>query len=228
MRPWSTGCAAAPTCQWLQAFARLSEWIDGDGGRFARGGSPVKRWCGCQCPIAFQYMSTHKSHDSIDAILNIHAMVTGFLIETVEDVPEARMTEQPPAGRGAIVNHPAWTLSHLNAYAGELLTMLDDASVPTAEAEMERFGYGTTPVPDRAAYATKRELLDRFRERNARLAAVVAEKHAEYFQRPAPAKFQPHAPTISHIAITLLVAHPPHHLGQLRQWRRAVGIAEQP
>jgi hypothetical protein len=112
-------------------------------------------------------MSPHDSYDTIGAILNIHAMIHGFLIEAVEDVPESRMAEQP----GTIVNHPAWTLSHLNAYAGVLLSMLDDPSVPggAADAEMERFGYGTTPVPDRAAYATKRELLDRFRERNARL-----------------------------------------------------------
>ena len=162
------------------------------------------------------------SYDTIGAILNIHSMISRFVIEAVEDVPESRMTEQP----GSIVNHPAWTLSHLNAYAGVLLSMLDDPSVPTADAEMERFGYGTTPVPDRAAYATKRELLDRFRDRSARLATVVAEKHSEYFPRPSPEKFHPYAPTIGHIAITLLVAHPPHHLGQLNQWCRAAGIAE--
>lgn len=171
-------------------------------------------------------MSPHDSYDTIGAILNIHAMIHRFLIEAVEDVPESRMAEQP--GRSAIVNHPAWTLSHLNAYAGVLLSMLDDPSVPpgAADAEMERFGYGTRPVPDRAAYATKRELLDRFRDRNSRLAAVVADKHSDYFPRPSPEKFHPHAPTIGHIAITLLVAHPPHHLGQLKQWRRAAGIAE--
>ena len=162
-------------------------------------------------------MSPRDSYDTIGAILNIHAMIHGFLIEAVEDVPESRMTEQP----GTIVNHPAWTLSHLNAYAGVLLSMLDDPSVPAADAEMERFGYGTTPVADRAAYATKRELIDRFRDRNGRLGAVVAEKHSDYFPRPSPEKFQPYSSTIAHIAITLLVAHPPHHLGQRKQWRRA-------
>src|SRR5262245_57078133 len=167
-------------------------------------------------------MSPHDPCDTIGAILDIHAMINGFLIEALEDVPESRMTEQP----GTIVNHPAWTLSHLNAYAGMLLSMLDDPSVPTADFEMERFGYGTTPVPDRAAYATKRELLARFSDRNARLAAVVAERHSEYFPRRSPEKFHPYAPTIGHIAITLLVTHPPHHLGQLKQWRRAAGIAE--
>jgi len=171
----------------------------------------------------------HNSYDTIGAILSIHAMINGFLLDATQDVPESRMTEQPAlVGGGAIVNHPAWTLSHLNAYSGTLLSMLDDPSVPsaTADAEMVRHGYGTTPVADPAAYATRRELLDRFRERNARLAAVVADKHADYFPRPSPEKFHPYSPTIGHIAITLLVAHPPHHLGQLRQWRRAAGIAD--
>jgi hypothetical protein len=169
-------------------------------------------------------MSPLAPYDSIGAILDIHAMIHGFLFEAVEDIPESRMTEQP----GSVVNHPAWTLSHLNAYAGVLLSMLDDPSVgeATADAEMERFGYGTTPVPDPSAYAAKRELVDLFRNRNARVAAVVAEKHADYFPRRAPEKFQPFSPTIGHIAITLLVAHPPHHLGQLRQWRRAAGLAQ--
>ena len=169
-----------------------------------------------------RHKNPHDSYDTIGAILNIHAMINGFLVEAVEDIPESRMTEQP----GTVVNHPAWTLSPLNAYAGVLLSMLDDPSVPTTDAEMERFGYGTTPVPDPAAYATKRELLDQFRDRNARLAAVVAERHTGYFPRPSPEKFHPYSPTIGHIAITLLVTHPPHHLGQLRQWRRAAGIAE--
>ncbi|MBX3386575.1 MAG: DinB family protein [Phycisphaeraceae bacterium] len=167
-------------------------------------------------------MSPHDSYDTVGAILSIHAMIGGFLIEAIEDIPESRMTEQP----GTIVNHPSWSLSHLNAYAGVLLSMLDDPSVPTADVEMERFGYGTTPVPDRAAYATKHELLDRFRDRNSRIAAVVANKHSDYFPRPSPDRFHPHSPTIGHIAITLLIAHPPHHLGQLKQWRRAAGMGE--
>jgi hypothetical protein len=167
-------------------------------------------------------MSPQDSYDTTGVILNIHAMICGFFIEAVEDIPESRMAEQP----GTLVNHPAWTLSHLNAYASLLLSMLDERSVPTADAEMERFGYGTTPVSDLAAYAAKRELLDRFRDRNARLAAVVTEKHSDYFPKPSPEKFHPCSPTIGHIAITLLVAHPPHHLGQLKQWRCAAGIAE--
>jgi len=167
-------------------------------------------------------MSTYDCCDTIGAILDIHEMIYGFILKTIDDVPESRMPEQP----GILVNHPAWTLSHLNAYAGVLLALLDDPSVPTADAEMQRFGYGTTPLPDLAAYAGKRELLHQFKERNERLAAVVAERHADYFPRPAPEKFQPFSPTLGHIAITLLVTHPPDHLGQLRLWRRVAGIAD--
>lgn len=166
-------------------------------------------------------MCSHGVHSTVGAILDVHKMVCGFILKAVDDVPDSRMTEQP----GTLVNHPAWTLSHLNAYAGVLLALLDDPSVPTADAEMQRFGYGTTPVPNLAAYATKHELLHQFRERNERLAAVVAATHADLFPKPAPEKFQPFSPTIGHIAITLLVAHPADHLGQLRHWRRVAGLA---
>lgn len=165
-------------------------------------------------------MNRHATDDTIGAILDIHAMVSGFLAEAVDDVPESRMAEQP----GGLVNHPAWTLSHMNAYAAMLLAILGDPGGAAAEAEMERFGYGTTPVPDLSAYAPKRALLDGFRERNARLAAVVRERHAVAFPKPPPERFRP-TPTVGHLAITLLVAHPGHHLGQLRQWRRAAGLA---
>lgn len=167
-------------------------------------------------------MIHHDSYDMIGVILNLHALINRLLIEAVEDVPESRMTDQP----GTIVNHPAWTLSHLNAYAGSLLSMLDDPSVLTADTEMEQFGYGTSPVPNRSVYSTKSELLEQFNDRNSRLAAAVPAKHAEYFPRRSPEKFHPYSPTIGHIAITLLVSHPPHHLGQLRQWRHAAGMAQ--
>lgn len=167
-------------------------------------------------------MTTTAPFDAIGAILSVHAMVSRFLIQAVEDVPESRMVEQP----SGIANHPAWTLSHLNAYAGLLLTMLDDPGAPATDAEMARFGYGTTPIAELAAYATKRELLDLFTDRNARLAAVVAQKHSDFFSRPSPEKFRPHASTIGHLAVIMLVAHPSHHLGQLKQWRCVAGLAK--
>lgn len=156
-------------------------------------------------------------------ILDIFAITHQFIRRAVEDIPASRMTEQP--GTPPLANHPAWTLSHLNAYAGLLLTLLDDHSVPNTDAELAQFGYGTTPIADPAAYPTKAELLAQFTERHERIAALVAEKHADDFPRPAPEQFQPHSPTIGHLAIILMTTHLGHHLGQLHQWRRAAGIA---
>ncbi|MBY0313659.1 MAG: DinB family protein [Phycisphaerales bacterium] len=166
-------------------------------------------------------MSTHQPYQPIRTTLRIFGMAHQFIRQGVEDIPESRMTEQP----GTLVNHPAWTLAHLNAYAGLVLALLDDPSVPNADAELEKFGYGSAPVADPGAYATKAELLARFSERHERIAAIVADKHAEYFPRPSPEKFQPHASCIGDVASILMTTHLGYHLGQLNQWRRAAGIA---
>lgn len=154
-------------------------------------------------------------------MLDASAMTMQFLLAAVKDVPEDRMTAQ----FGTIVNHPAWTLAHLSAYAGALLDMLDDQSVPDPQAELAKYGYGTTPVPDAAAYLPKAELLAQCTDRFARLAAVIAEKHAEYFPRPVPEKYRDFTSTIGHIAAILFLAHPAYHFGQINQWRKAAGIA---
>lgn len=165
-------------------------------------------------------MSTQPPYEPIGMIVRIFEMASQFIRQGVEDITESRMVEQP----GALVNHPAWTIAHLNAYAGQVLSLLEDPSVPGVDAELERFGYGSVPVADLAAYPTKAELLALFSERHARVAAVVAEKHAEYFPRPSPEKFQPHSSCIGDVASILMTTHLGYHLGQLNQWRRAAGI----
>ncbi len=161
------------------------------------------------------------SDETVSKLLSISAMTVDWIRSGVKDIPESRMCEQP----GTVVNHPAWMLAHLGAYDGQLLKMLDDTSVPTADAELEQFGYGTTPVADHTAYPTKSELLSRLTERHARLMKVIAEKHADYFPRPAPEKFGGITPTIGHVAIIMLTSHLSYHHGQLKQWRRAAGLA---
>jgi hypothetical protein len=165
-------------------------------------------------------MSSRQPYDAIGAILSLFGYTHQWIVESLDDVPASRMTEQP----GTLVNHPAWTLAHLNTYAGQLLALLDDPRAPNADAEYARYGYGTVPVPDPGAYLPKVELIAQFRERHERIAALVAERHAEYFPRPAPDKFHPHCPTIGHIAIIWMTTHLGDHFGQIRLWRRAAGF----
>ncbi len=166
-------------------------------------------------------MSNVAQFDAVGSIVHVFAMASKFVRATVADVPESRMSE----GVGTIVNHPAWTLSHLNAYAASVLAMVDECDASEAAGEMARYGFGTTPVAAASAYASKSELLRRFDERCARLVAVVPVKHAAYFSRPAPATYQPPARVIGDVATILMTTHMWYHLGQLRQWRRAAGLA---
>lgn len=166
-------------------------------------------------------MSPQNSADTtIRAILDASAMTHLFVRQAVEDVPESRMAEQ----FGPITNHPAWTLAHLGAYASLLLEVFDEPGASSADAELERFGYGTIPVADLAAYPAKGELMARLADRHTRLAQVIAAKHAAYFPRPAPEKFRAYTPTIGRLAVILLVSHESYHLGQLKLWRRAAGL----
>lgn len=166
-------------------------------------------------------MNNAMQFDAVGAIVHVWGMASAFVREAVVDVLASRMSESV----GTIVNHPAWTLSHLNAYAGTLLTFVDDAGAIDVEGEMARYGYGTTPVKDASAYLPKDELLGVFDERCERVAATVAQRHAAYFSRPAPAMYQPHARVIGDVATILMTTHLGYHLGQLRQWRKAAGMA---
>lgn len=161
------------------------------------------------------------SDDTVGKLLSISKLIVDWICHGVKDVPESRMTEQP----GMIVNHPAWMLAHLGAYEGQMLKMFDDPSVPTADAELEQFGYGTKPIADHTAYPSKAELLSRLADRHARLMTVITDKHADYFSRPAPEKFGGVTSTIGHVAIIMLTSHLSYHHGQLKQWRRAAGLA---
>lgn len=166
-------------------------------------------------------MGNDAQFDAVGAIVHVWGMTSAFVREAVVDVPAARTSESI----GTMVNHPAWTLSHLNAYAATLLAFVDDAGAIDVAGEMTRYGYGTTPVMDARAYLPKDELLRVFDERCARVAATVAQRHTAYFSRPAPAMFQPHARVVGDVATILMTTHLGYHLGQLRQWRKAAGMA---
>jgi hypothetical protein len=166
-------------------------------------------------------MPNHTPSETISDLLSIYKMTLKNIGEAVQDVPQSRMAEQP----GGLVNHPAWTLAHLSAAAGFLLTLLDDRSVPSVDAEFKQFGPGSIPSVDAKAFPTKEELLDRLAARHALVVAAVEQKHADYFSRPTPESLRAFAPTIGRIAVYLLASHESYHLGQLMQWRRAAGLA---
>ena len=102
----------------------------------------------------------------IAEVLNSYGLHLEFLRTLVSDLSAEQMVAQPEG----VPNHPTWTIGHLafscQAIGGELGL---DAWLP-AEWE-ERFGTGSTPVSDGAAYPEKEELLRTLDDGRQRLAS---------------------------------------------------------
>ncbi len=161
--------------------------------------------------------------DATDLMLDVFSDHLTWLAASVADIPDERFAEQP----SEVVNHPAWTLSHLNASIGFLLGLLDETKGVSSDEENKQFGNGSIPVTDRSLYASKTELLETLRLRHELVDSAVRAKHAEYFVRATPENLREFAPTIGRIAIYLLASHESYHLGQLMQWRRAAGFKKE-
>ncbi|MBU6411832.1 MAG: DinB family protein [Planctomycetes bacterium] len=158
----------------------------------------------------------------LDHALGIFADTLVWITDAVKDIPDARLAEQPQGN----VNHPAWTLSHLNLTAGFLLQLLDETCPDFDPADGAKFGPGSKPVPDLSVHATKETLLRQLTQRHALLDAAIRAKHAAYFDRPSPENLRHFAPTLGRITMFLIASHESYHLGQLMQWRRAAGMTK--
>lgn len=158
----------------------------------------------------------------IDLILSQFAATLKDIREIVADIPEARMAEQP----SGIRNHPIWTLGHLCTAAGFIVQLLGETPVAGHADDVARFGPGSKPVADRAAYPSKAELLAQLATLHEQATRVTRAKHADWFGRPSPESLRSFAPTIGQIVVYLLASHESYHLGQLAPWRRAAGLAE--
>lgn len=159
---------------------------------------------------------------ALDHALAIFADTLVWITDAVKDIPEARMTEQPQGN----VNHPAWTINHLNTTAGFLLQLLDESCPDFDPSFGAKFGPGSTPNPELGAHPAKDVVLAQLAQRHALLDAAIRAKHATYFDRPSPENLRQFAPTLGRIAIFLIASHESYHLGQLMQWRRAAGMAK--
>lgn len=171
---------------------------------------------------AFAVKPPDASDVKIQFILDVFDDHLTWLEDAVADIPDSRFAEQPQGVR----NHPAWTLSHLNASIGFLLKLLEETDGASTDAEDKQFGNGSIPVTNRSRYMSKADLLQMLRHRHKRVDAAVRLKHDTYFERETPKSLRAFAPTIGRIAVYLLASHESYHLGQLMQWRRAAGIGQ--
>jgi DinB superfamily len=144
----------------------------------------------------------------------------GYGQRLVADLTDEQMAVQPGPG----MNHPAWILSHLNAYhpviehviKGELF---DD---PVAH----KFGMKSKPEADRSIYASKDELVADFVTGHERVEqALRAASDSVLDQAVVLERWQQFMPTAGIALPYLMLVHENTHFGQLSAWRRVQGLA---
>ncbi|MEZ6235367.1 MAG: DinB family protein [Phycisphaerales bacterium] len=155
-------------------------------------------------------------------VLDVLNFQRQYLAMLIDDVPDARMTEQP----GGVRNHPAWHLGHL-AVSMDGMVAGFGGEKKLDEAWSAKYGMGSSPTPDRAAYPPKADLLRVFDERRSALASRVAEASEADLKSENPSEMlRPMLPTKAHMLLFFLHTHEGTHLGQIAAWRKAAGLEE--
>ena len=150
-------------------------------------------------------------------LLDIHSDAVRELEKALADIPATDVAVQP---RG-VVNHAAWTLTHLCVANDFLLQLLGESMLcPAGWAEVAK--PGTIPQPDASMYPSLAESLTTIHQQRKQIVEAVTRADPETFNQPAPDALRDFAPTLGHIITYLLAVHTHYHLAQIYVWKRAV------
>ena len=152
-------------------------------------------------------------------LIHVYDLCLGYGQKLVEDVSEDQMTQQMGTG----LNHPAWVLGHL-AFVAHRGAQLLTGRLVAPEGFAEKFGRGTTPMADRAAYPDKADLLQAYLDGHATFVDAMLAAGDEQLAAP-NTRIQPDLlPTLGDVVTHMMSTHEATHLGQLSAWRRVAGL----
>ncbi len=137
----------------------------------------------------------------------------------VADVPDDQMVLQPAAG----MNHPAWVLGHLAGVANVILPTCGQPPLFPPEWKA-LYGRDSKPLPDRARYASKQELVEALEWSHAKVKEALGSLDPKALAGPPPQPYAARFPTLAMLVIQMLTGHEQTHLGQLSAWRRVRGL----
>ncbi|MCH8269656.1 MAG: DinB family protein [Planctomycetes bacterium] len=141
--------------------------------------------------------------------------------QLVADLTDEQMVSQPVAG--VTMNHPAWVLSHLSAYAPVLAGILRGEVVE--DPLSHRYGLGSQPLREASEYLSRDKLISSYTAAYDDAATAFADATPERLLQPSPfERWLTRFPTIAYLPGQFLVKHNAYHLGQLSAWRRASGL----
>jgi hypothetical protein len=90
----------------------------------------------------------------------------------------------------------------------------------------KRYGSGSVPVADSTLYETKANSLAMLRDAQSRITNAVQRLDEPRLSEPFPDESYRYVfPTIRHAITQILSAHSAYHIGQVANWRRAMGLS---
>lgn len=144
----------------------------------------------------------------------------GFLDGLLAGIPDDKLAEQPVG----ITNHPLWQIGHLASSTGTAIKILGGSSA-IDDAWREKYGHGSTPVADAAAYPSKSELIQTLDTVRPLAIAALESASDELLNAEAEMdRIRERFGTNGNFIAFLMTGHETFHLGQLSSWRRAIGL----
>ncbi len=141
--------------------------------------------------------------------------------QLVGGITDSDMIAQPVPG--VVMNHPAWILSHLAAYAPVVSAILKNE--PAIDPLDHPFGRNSEPLDDAGVYLPKDKLIAHYlRVHEEALDAFRAVSMHRLAEMTPIERWQGRFPTIASLPEQFFVKHHATHLGQLSAFRRAAGL----
>src|SRR5437762_1503409 len=165
--------------------------------------------------------AANKEHAMLETIIDVCEFNARSLESNVVDIPAEKMCHQPPA----LPNHPAWHVGHLTQVRVFIAQLLG-APVDVPESWPKLFQPGTEPTADASKYPEKDELISTFKRTHRATMDAMRAAGPDKLTEPHGSKaLSAIGPTIGHAVAFLIASHDWFHIGQLADWRRAMGMA---
>jgi len=148
----------------------------------------------------------------------------GYGQKLVADLSDEQMGVQPGPQPGPGMNHPAWVLSHLNAYLPVIEAVIK--GVMFEDPVGHKFGMKSKPEADRSIYASKDGLVADFITGHERVEQALRAASDSLWDQPLELeRWLKFMPTAGIALPYLMLVHENTHFGQLSAWRRVQGLS---
>lgn len=148
-------------------------------------------------------------------------MSTTLIRKLVDDIPPEKFFQQPTN----LPNHPGWQIAHLTFVRATMCNILGSPA-PVSMETLQPFAPGSAPSTDPALCRDKAHWLAMFDQVHAHFSSLIPKLTEEQLRQPPPERFRSRFPQVRHVLATMASTHDGWHIGQLTDWRRAMGLAK--